>query len=69
MKKVKITEIKERFIKKFGYKFDYSFYTEHKTMHTKINIKCNKCNKMFDNQSAVQHLKSKGCPLCENPKK
>ena len=61
-----IRAIKQHGLCRYGYdKINYISY------HTKINIKCFKCNKYFI-QSPAKHLKGNGCPICaikQNAKK
>ena len=56
----------DNFIKKANsihfFKYDYSLSTYSK-YHTKISIKCNNCNTVF-NQSPANHLQGHGCPDC-----
>ena len=45
-------------------KFDYTKMNYMNT-HSLINIKCNECNNIFQ-QIYRNHIKNKGCPLCEH---
>jgi very-short-patch-repair endonuclease len=56
-------EIIKRATQIHGVKFDYT-YMNYKNSHSSINIKCNQCNNMFQ-QIYRNHIKNKGCPLCE----
>ena len=46
-----------------GDKYDYSL-VEYKNSKTKITIKCNTCNNIF-NQTPNDHLSKKGCKECK----
>lgn len=52
----------ERALLKHGKQYDYS-NTEYKNGRCKVTIKCNKCNKIF-NEKASSHLEGNGCPFC-----
>jgi very-short-patch-repair endonuclease len=63
VKKIYSEEFIKKFLVKHSNKFDYSL-TEYKNSHTKIKIKCNKHDILFE-QSPLLHLKSDiCCPLC-----
>lgn len=47
-------------------RYDYS-NSKYKGMRKKIEIKCNKCGKIF-NQTAMSHLNGSGCPYCKQSK-
>jgi hypothetical protein len=47
-----------------GEKYDYNL-VEYIDCDTKVKIKCNKCDKIFD-QAPSGHLRKNGCPDCAN---
>jgi hypothetical protein len=58
---------KEKFLKscqkKYGNKFNYDLI-EYDCMKTKIKIKCNQCNNIFEQRPSSHLSDSKGCPYC-----
>lgn len=56
----------EQFIKEakliHGSKYDYSL-VDYKSAHSHVILKCEKCNKIFK-ITPHDHLKGKGCPMC-----
>jgi len=45
-----------------GNNYDYS-YMKYETTEIKIKIKCNTCNRIF-NQRPINHMRGDGCPYC-----
>lgn len=65
--RIKLSKTTEEFIKDAKAihgedRYDYSV-TKYINKHENVDIKCNRCKNIF-NQSPNNHLKGKGCPVC-----
>ena len=62
-KRKTVSEFVEDAVKKHGYRYDYTQIKEYVDSRTKVQIKCNKCGKVFG-QTPNAHLNGNGCPVC-----